>query len=78
MLAIAGESEEGYDPTLGWGRYGSPLFQSTPLKRDADLNIVNDLATDYTVSEDGFDLDGDDSRGCGLLRWQTLTAEDVA
>ena len=53
VLAIGGESEEGYDPTLGWGRYGSPLFQSTLLKRDADLNIVNDLATDYVVSEDG-------------------------
>ncbi|MEM6839306.1 MAG: hypothetical protein AAF609_20985 [Cyanobacteria bacterium P01_C01_bin.120] len=50
MLAIGGESEEGYDPTLGWGRYGSPLFQSTLLKRDADLNIVNDLATDYIES----------------------------
>ena len=33
-LAIGGESEEGYDPTLGWGRYGSPLFQSTLLARD--------------------------------------------
>ncbi|MGD1859000.1 MAG: hypothetical protein ACFB0E_03400 [Leptolyngbyaceae cyanobacterium] len=50
VLAIGGESEEGYDPTLGWGRYGSPLFQSTLLKRDADLNIVNDLATDYIGS----------------------------
>lgn len=53
VLAIAGESEEGYDPTLGWGRYGSPLFQSTLLKRDQDLNIVNDLATDYSISDDG-------------------------
>jgi peptide/nickel transport system substrate-binding protein len=53
FLAIGGESEEGYDPTLGWGRYGSPLFQSTLLKRDQDLNIVNDLAKSYAVSEDG-------------------------
>ena len=52
-LAIGGEPEDGYDPTLGWGRYGSPLFQSTLLARDADLNVVNDLATGYTVSEDG-------------------------
>lgn len=31
VLAIPSnaESEEGYAPTLGWGRYGSPLFQST-------------------------------------------------
>ncbi len=53
ILAIGGESEEGYDPTLGWGRYGAPLFQSTLLKRDENLNIVNDLATDYSISEDG-------------------------
>lgn len=53
FLAIGGESEDGYDPTLGWGRYGAPLFQSTLLKRDQDLNIVNDLAESYAVSEDG-------------------------
>lgn len=52
-LAIGGESDEGFDPTLGWGRYGSPLFQSTLLQRDADLGIVPDLATDYDVSDDG-------------------------
>jgi peptide/nickel transport system substrate-binding protein len=53
VLAIGGESEEGYDPTLGWGRYGSPLFHSTLLRRDENLEIVNDLATNYTISEDG-------------------------
>lgn len=52
-LAIGGEPEDGFDPTLGWGRYGSPLFQSTLLKLDAGMNIVSDLATDYEVSEDG-------------------------
>lgn len=53
VLAIGGEPETGFDPTTGWGRYGSPLFQSTLLKRDSDMNIVNDLATNYHVSEDG-------------------------
>ena len=24
VLAIAGEPENGFDPTTGWGRYGSP------------------------------------------------------
>lgn len=52
VLAIGGESDDGYDPTLGWGRYGSPLFQSTLLRRDETLNVVNDLATGYTVSDD--------------------------
>lgn len=52
-LAVGGEAEDGYDPTLGWGRYGSPIFQSTLLRRDVDLDIVNDLATGYQVSGDG-------------------------
>ncbi len=52
ILAIGGESKEGYDPTLGWGRYGAPLFQSTLLRRDENLKLVNDLATGYTLSPD--------------------------
>ncbi|MDD9269030.1 ABC transporter substrate-binding protein [Paenibacillus sp. GCM10023248] len=53
VLAIGGEPETGFDPTTGWGRYGSPLFQSTLLKRDSGMNITNDLATGYEVSADG-------------------------
>ncbi|KXH87109.1 ABC transporter substrate-binding protein [Sporosarcina sp. HYO08] len=53
VLSFGSEPATGFDPTTGWGRYGSPLFQSTLLKRDDDLKIVNDLATDYEVSEDG-------------------------
>ncbi|MDF2571615.1 MAG: appA 1 [Sporomusa sp.] len=53
VLAISSEPEGGFDPTAGWGRYGSPLFQSTLLKRDNNLKIVNDLATEYKVSADG-------------------------
>ncbi len=53
VLAFGLEPDDGFDPTAGWGRYGSPLFQSTILKRDDDLNVVNDLAKDYEVSEDG-------------------------
>lgn len=52
-LAIKGEPDDGYDPTLGWGRYGSPLFQSTLLMRNSQMQIVNDLATNYTISKDG-------------------------
>ena len=53
VLAFGSEPDTGFDPTTGWGRYGSPLFQSTLLKRDDELNIVNDLATSHEVSEDG-------------------------
>lgn len=53
VLAFDSEPATGFDPTTGWGRYGSPLFQSTLLKRDDKLNIVNDLATSYEVNEEG-------------------------
>ncbi|WP_071460788.1 ABC transporter substrate-binding protein [Bacillus massilinigeriensis] len=53
VLSIEGEPDAGFDPATGWGRYGSPLFQSTLLKRDNNLNIINDIATDYSVSDDG-------------------------
>jgi len=53
ILALGSEPEAGFDPTTGWGRYGSPLFQSTLFKRGDQLNIVNDLAISYEVSEDG-------------------------
>lgn len=52
VLAVGGENAEGYDPLLGWGSYGNPLFHSTLLKRDADLKIVPDLAQEWSLSKD--------------------------
>ncbi|MBL3583671.1 ABC transporter substrate-binding protein [Oleidesulfovibrio alaskensis] len=52
ILAVGGENTEGYDPLLGWGNYGNPLFHSTLFKRDATLNIVPDLATKRQLSAD--------------------------
>jgi peptide/nickel transport system substrate-binding protein len=52
ILAVGYESDTGWDPVTGWGRYGSPLFQSTLFKRDRNLNVVNDLATGYQISDD--------------------------
>ncbi|MEO0377803.1 MAG: ABC transporter substrate-binding protein, partial [Cyanobacteria bacterium P01_A01_bin.17] len=78
VLAIGGESEEGYDPTLGWGRYGAPLFQSTLLKRDENLEIVNDLATDYSVSEDGLTWTVTIREDAVFSDGESLTAADVA
>ena len=49
------EPEFGFDPMHGWGYHDSgtePLIQSTLLKRDANNTFVNDLATNYTISDD--------------------------
>ncbi len=77
-LAIGGESEEGYDPTLGWGRYGSPLFHSTLLRRNENLNIVNDLATGYTVSPDKLTWTVKIRTDTKFSDGSALTATDVA
>jgi peptide/nickel transport system substrate-binding protein len=78
VLAIGGESEEGYDPTLGWGRYGSPLFQSTLLRRNENLELVNDLATDYSISDDRKVWTVNIRQDAVFSDGQPVTAEDVA
>ena len=78
VLAIGGEADEGYDPTLGWGRYGSPLFQSTLLRRDENLQIVNDLAESYSVSADKKVWTVKIREDAKFTDGKPVTAEDVA
>jgi len=77
VLAFDSEPETGFDPTTGWGRYGSPLFQSTLLKRDDKLNIVNDLATSYEVNTDGKVWTVKLRKDVKFSDGQPLTAADV-
>ncbi len=78
VLAIGGEADEGYDPILGWGRYGSPLFQSTLLRRDENLKVVNDLATSYSLSQDKKVWKVKIREAVKFSDGKPLTAEDVA
>ena len=77
-LAIGGEEQDGFDPTLGWGRYGSPLFQSPLLTRTADLSIGFDLATDYVVSDDALVWTVQLRDDAHFTDGEPVTAEDVA
>jgi len=77
ILAVGSEPDEGFDPVTGWGRYGSPLFQSTLLKRDNQWNIVNDLASDYRVSDDGKEWTVTLRRDAKFSDGKPVTAEDV-
>ena len=52
VLAIGGEPDDGFDPLLGWGAYGHPLFQSALLKRTTDLDLEPDLAASTALSDD--------------------------
>lgn len=77
ILAVGGESADGYDPTRGWGAYGNPLFQSTLLRRDADLSIVGDLATSWKLSEDRLTWTLTLLQDVKFSDGKPLTAEDV-
>jgi peptide/nickel transport system substrate-binding protein len=78
MLAIKGEPAEGYDPILGWGLYGNPLFQSTLLKRDEQLQVVPSLATRYELSDDGLSWTVSIREDVKFSDGTPLTSEDVA
>lgn len=77
LLAVGAEPDDGFDPTTGWGRYGSPLFQSTLLKRDSEMNVVNDLAQSFEVSEDGKQWTVKLREDVKFSDGEPLTAEDV-
>ncbi|SER73366.1 peptide/nickel transport system substrate-binding protein [Vreelandella subterranea] len=78
VMAIGGEPEQGFDPLLGWGQYGNPLFQSTLLSRGTDLAPQPQVATDWSLSDDRLTWTltlRDDVRFADGTR---LTADDVA
>ena len=78
VLAIGGEPDTGYDPLLGWGRYGHPLFQSTLLSRDADLATKPDLARAWRLSDDKLTWTIIIREGVTFSDGAPLTAKDVA
>jgi len=52
VIALDLEPDEGFDPLMGWGGYGTPLFQSTLLKRTPEQGLEGDLAGQWELSED--------------------------
>ena len=78
VLAIGGEPEQGFDPLLGWGQYGNPLFQSTLLSRGKDLAPQPELATEWWLSEDRMTWTLTLREDARFADGTPLTAEDVA
>jgi len=76
IIAISTQIET-LDPTQGWGHGNTPLIQSTLLRFNTDMELINDLATGYSLSEDGltwtFTLRDDAKFTDGV----PVTAEDV-
>lgn len=77
VLAVGGESEFGYDPVIGWGRYGSPLFHSTLLRRNAALELEGDLAVNWKLSTDRQTWSVTIRDDVKFSNGEKLTAEDV-
>lgn len=78
IVAISSEPENGFDPTVGWGHGTTPLIQSTLVEYTQDMRIVNDLATGYTISEDGLAWVFSLRKDAYFTDGEPLTAEDVA
>lgn len=75
------EPEAGFDPVYGWGageHVHEPLIQSTLTTTTADLKIGKDLATDYSVSEDGLTWTVTIRNDVKFTDGEPLMASDVA
>lgn len=75
------EPAAGFDPFVSWGcgeHVHEPLIQSTLITTDANLEFVNDLATEYCCADDGmtwYFTIRDDAK---FTDGEPLSASDVA
>ena len=75
------EPAAGFNPAYGWGageHVHEPLIQSTLTVTNPDLTIGYDLATDYSVSEDGLTWTVTIRDDVSFTDGEPLTADDVA
>ena len=80
-MPTTSEPEAGFDPAYGWGageHVHEPLIQSTLTVTNTDLSIGMDLATDYSVSEDGLTWTVKIRDDVKFTDGEPLTADDVA
>lgn len=77
VIAIGSEPET-LDPTKGWGHGNAPIVQSTLVRYTSDLTFENDLATDYSLSDDGLTWTFTIRDDVKFTDGEKLTASDVA
>lgn len=77
VIAIGTEPET-LDPTQGWGHGNAPIVQSTLVRYTAELDFENDLATDYSLSDDGLVWTFHIREDAYFTDGVRLTAQDVA
>lgn len=80
-MPTTSEPESGFDPAYGWGageHVHEPLIQSTLVRTTKDLGIENDLATEYSCSDDGLTWTVKIRDDVKFTDGEPLTAGDVA
>ncbi len=80
-MPAGSEPESGFDPAYGWGageHVHEPLIQSTLVRTNRELAIENDLATEYSCSEDGLTWSVKIRDDVKFTDGEPLTARDVA
>ena len=80
-MPTGAEPAAGFDPFVSWGcgeHVHEPLIQSTLIVTNADMSFSNDLATDYSCSEDGLTWTFSIREDAVFSDGEPLTAADVA
>ena len=80
-MPTTSEPASGFDPAFGWGageHVHEPLIQSTLVRTNKELEIENDLATEYSCSEDGLTWTVKIRDDVKFTDGEALTASDVA
>lgn len=78
VIIVIGTEPETLDPTKGWGHGNAPIVQSTLVRYTSELTFENDLATGYTLSDDGLTWTFTIRDDAYFTDGEKLTASDVA
>ncbi len=77
VIIAIGTEPETMDPTQGWGHGNAPIVQSTLVRYTSDLTFENDLATGYTLSDDGLVWTFTLRQDAFFTDGEQVTAEDI-
>ena len=78
VIIAIGDEPSTLDPTQGWGHGNTPIIQSTLVSYAADMTFQNDLATEYSLSEDGLVWTFKIREDAYFTDGEQVTAHDVA
>lgn len=77
VIAVGDMTEGTYDACQGYTMYGTNIFYSSLLKINKDIETEPDLATEYSVSEDGLVYTFQMRKDVKFSDGEPVTAQDV-